>query len=187
MYSEGEPKTMTDIIELKSDFIPVPPTLLYDRIMVLTLIGKIREKGQSAIVAEITMSEFYEIARLFGITAMLKKIGLLPLSENQKEDALKLKENIEAHLNTARFTTNDGRSFTIKLFDGIVCSRDGEQYKLKGEFSRDAREYIFNNRELVDENYDVLPTIQQGNNVGTILTARIPKDKVDELVAAEGA
>ena len=178
---------MSDMTELKSDFIPVPPTLLYDRIMVLTLIGKIREKGQAAVVAEITMSEYYEIARMFGITAIIKSMGLLPLSKNQKEDALKLKENIEAHLNTARFTTEDGKTFTIKLFDGIVCSRDGNQYKVKGEFSRDAREYIFNNRELADENYDVLPTIQQNNDVGTILTARIPKDKIDELITAESA
>jgi len=43
------------------------------------------------------------------------------------------------------------------------------------------------NIALADENYDVLPTIQQNNDVGTILTARIPKDKIDELITAESA
>lgn len=168
---------MDNIIELKSEFIPIPVSMLYAKILMVMFVGVLRDKGQSAKQAEITIPEYKEALRALG----------LPVPSGKSRDiAESLRSEIETGLNTTLFKTSDGKSFIIKLTDGILCSYKGGVSSMKAVFSDYAREYIFNNSVILDENYDVFPTLQRGDNeIGTILTARIPEDKLKIIIAEE--
>lgn len=164
-----------NIIEVKSEFIPIPVSLLYAKIMMLMFIGTIREKGQSARQAEVEVSEYM---------SAIQEMGLPLPSGKKNEVGERLKAEIETSLNIAYFTFDDGRTFKIKLFDGIICSEKGNECTLKAVFSDNSREYIFNNRDICDDKYDVMPTIVMNNNeMGTVLTARIPQNMVELIVS----
>ncbi len=168
---------MENIIELKSEFIPTPVSMLYARILMVIFIGVLRDKGQSARQAEVSIPEYKEALRALG----------LPIpSEKNMDIAERLRAEIEEGLNTAIFKTPDGKSITIKLTEGVLCSVKGGVWSLKGVFTEKARDYIFNNNVICKEDYDVFPTIQRGDNeIGTILTARIPEDKLKIIIAEE--
>ncbi len=168
---------MDNIIELKSEFIPIPVSMLYAKILMVMFVGVLRDKGQSAKQAEISVPEYKEALRMLG----------LPIpSGKSREMAERLRNEIETGLNTVIFKTSDDKSFIIKLTDGILCSYKGGVSTMKAVFSDYAREYIFNNNVILDESYEVFPALQRGDNeIGTVLTARIPENKLKIIIAEE--
>lgn len=164
-----------NVLEIKSEFIPIPVSLIYAKLMALMFVGAIREKGQSAKQAEVSISEYiYSIQRL-----------KLPTPEGKySEVGETLKAEIETSLNTATFSLIDGRTFKIKLFDGIICSEKGDDCIMKAVFSENSREYLFNNNVICNDDYVVFPTIiTNEKEMGTVLTAKIPIDKVEQLLS----